>query len=121
MGVTQHGRTQRLDLADPSLREWDCVVLAADPEQGIVLDRSAFYPGGGGQPPDCLVYRPGVNRGERQPKVPVLGLADHVQPTGTDGDPERQGPLCDCDVIEATRKLQPEADAASWPLERAFR
>src|SRR3954452_7184665 len=52
MGVTQHGRTQRLDLADPSLREWDCVVLAADPGQGIVLDRSAFYPGGGGQPPD---------------------------------------------------------------------
>src|SRR5256885_3349053 len=52
MGVTQHGRTQRLDLADPSLREWDCVVLASDPEHGIVLDRSAFYPGGGGQPPD---------------------------------------------------------------------
>src|SRR5437588_12406235 len=52
MGVTQHERTQRLDLADPSLRERDCVVLAADPEQGIVLDRSAFYPGGGGQPPD---------------------------------------------------------------------
>ncbi len=24
----------------------------ADPEAGIVLDRSAFYPGGGGQPPD---------------------------------------------------------------------
>jgi misacylated tRNA(Ala) deacylase len=33
------------------LREWDAVVLAADPD-GIVLDRSAFYPGGGGQPPD---------------------------------------------------------------------
>ena len=27
------------------------MVLAADPD-GIVLDRSAFYPGGGGQPPD---------------------------------------------------------------------
>ena len=27
-------------------------MLAADPENGIVLDRSAFYPGGGGQPPD---------------------------------------------------------------------
>ena len=26
-------------------------MLAADAE-GIVLDRSAFYPGGGGQPPD---------------------------------------------------------------------
>jgi misacylated tRNA(Ala) deacylase len=52
MGVTHHGRTERLDLADPTLREWSCTVLASDPETGIVLDRSAFYPGGGGQPPD---------------------------------------------------------------------
>ena len=52
MGVSEHGRTTRLDLADPTLREWDCTVLFADPEAGIVLDRSAFYPGGGGQPPD---------------------------------------------------------------------
>src|SRR5499427_5968902 len=52
MGVSEHGRTTRLDLADPTLRECDCTVLSADPEAGIVLDRSAFYPGGGGQPPD---------------------------------------------------------------------
>jgi len=52
MGVTHHGRTHRLDLADPTLREWTCTVLHASPEDGIVLDRSAFYPGGGGQPPD---------------------------------------------------------------------
>ena len=44
--------TERLDLADPTLREWSATVLASDPEFGIVLDRSAFYPGGGGQPPD---------------------------------------------------------------------
>ena len=44
--------TQRLDLADATLREWDAIVIASDPENGIVLDRSAFYPGGGGQPPD---------------------------------------------------------------------
>ena len=48
----QHGRTHRLELTDQTLRDWDAVVLAADPDQGIVLDRSAFYPGGGGQPPD---------------------------------------------------------------------
>jgi misacylated tRNA(Ala) deacylase len=48
----QYGRTHRLELADQSLREWDCTVLSSDSEQGIVLDRSAFYPGGGGQPPD---------------------------------------------------------------------
>jgi misacylated tRNA(Ala) deacylase len=52
MGVTHHGRTLRLDLADPTLREWSCTVLASDPDEGIVLDQSAFYPGGGGQPPD---------------------------------------------------------------------
>lgn len=44
-------RTHRLELDDQTLREWEAVVLTADPE-GIVLDRSAFYPGGGGQPPD---------------------------------------------------------------------
>jgi misacylated tRNA(Ala) deacylase len=44
-------RTHRLELDDQTLREWDAVVLEAGPD-GIVLDRSAFYPGGGGQPPD---------------------------------------------------------------------
>ena len=44
-------RTHRLELDDQILREWEARVLAAGPE-GIVLDRSAFYPGGGGQPPD---------------------------------------------------------------------
>jgi misacylated tRNA(Ala) deacylase len=44
-------RTHRLELADQTLREWDAMVLASSPE-GIVLDQSAFYPGGGGQPPD---------------------------------------------------------------------
>ncbi len=46
------GRTTRLDLADATLREWDATVVHSGPEDGIVLDRSAFYPGGGGQPPD---------------------------------------------------------------------
>jgi misacylated tRNA(Ala) deacylase len=48
----QHGHTHRLDLDDASVREWDAAVVGVDPERGIVLDRSAFYPGGGGQPPD---------------------------------------------------------------------
>jgi misacylated tRNA(Ala) deacylase len=54
--VTHHSHhTHRLDWEDVTLREWDCTVLwsdPADPDAGIVLDRSAFYPGGGGQPPD---------------------------------------------------------------------
>src|SRR5690349_23623160 len=55
MGFAHHGRTERLDWVDVTLREWDCTVVwsdPADPDSGIVLDRSAFYPGGGGQPPD---------------------------------------------------------------------
>ena len=54
MSTDTHGRTSRLELADPTLREWDATVLDAGPE-GIVLDASAFYPGGGGQPPDAGV------------------------------------------------------------------
>jgi misacylated tRNA(Ala) deacylase len=50
MAATAH--THRLDLADPTLREWDATVLHSSGDDGIVLDRSAFYPGGGGQPPD---------------------------------------------------------------------
>src|SRR3954467_13615827 len=48
--ATTH-RTRRLELTDQTPREWEAVVLASGTE-GIVLDRSAFYPGGGGQPPD---------------------------------------------------------------------
>ncbi|HEV2374207.1 MAG TPA: alanyl-tRNA editing protein [Streptosporangiaceae bacterium] len=44
-------RTHRLELDDQTMREWDAVVLMSS-QDGIVLDRSAFYPGGGGQPPD---------------------------------------------------------------------
>jgi misacylated tRNA(Ala) deacylase len=89
MGVTEHGRTSRLDLADPTLREWDCTVLSADPEAGIVLDRSAFYPGGGGQPPDhgVLLWQ-GVQtriadtrKGDDLYLIPAPG--DPVPPVGT--------------------------------------
>jgi misacylated tRNA(Ala) deacylase len=50
-----HSHTHRIELTDASVREWDATVLFADRDQGIVLDRSAFYPGGGGQPPDAGV------------------------------------------------------------------
>src|ERR687883_1880585 len=89
MGIEHHGRTYRLDLADPTLREWTCTVLTADPEQGIVLDRSAFYPGGGGQPPDhgVLLWQ-GVQtrivdtrKGDDLYLIPVPG--DPVPPAGT--------------------------------------
>jgi misacylated tRNA(Ala) deacylase len=51
MASHTHGRTRRLELDDADLRDWEATVLYSGPD-GIVLDRSAFYPGGGGQPPD---------------------------------------------------------------------
>ncbi|NUO61870.1 MAG: alanyl-tRNA editing protein [Hamadaea sp.] len=89
MGVTRHGRTDRLDLLDPTLREWECTVVAADPETGIVLDRSAFYPGGGGQPPDhgVLLWQgvqtriAGTRKGDDLYLIPFEG--DPVPPVGT--------------------------------------
>src|SRR4051794_24007967 len=89
MASDLHGRTQRLELADQTLREWDATVLAADPGTGIVLDRSAFYPGGGGQPPDHGVLLwggvqtriVGVRKGDDLYLLPADG--DPVPPPGT--------------------------------------
>jgi misacylated tRNA(Ala) deacylase len=83
--------TQRLDWDDPTIREWDCTVLwsdPADPEAGIVLDRSAFYPGGGGQPPDfgVLLWQGvqtrivGTRKGDDLFLLPAPG--DPVPPAG---------------------------------------
>ena len=81
--------TDRLDWQDPTLREWDCTVLAADAENGIVLDRSAFYPGGGGQPPDhgVLLWQSvqtrivGTRKGGEAYLIPAEG--DPLPPPGT--------------------------------------
>ena len=89
MSTGAHGHTHRLDLADATVREWDATVLAVDPEQGIVLDRSAFYPGGGGQPPDegVLLWGgvrtriAGTRKGDELYLIPVEG--DPVPPPGT--------------------------------------
>ena len=89
MSVHAHSRTERLDLADATLREWDATVLESDAEAGIVLDRSAFYPGGGGQPPDHGVLLWGgvqtrivdSRRGDDLYLIPAEG--DPVPPAGT--------------------------------------
>ncbi len=92
MGIGHHGRTYRLDWEDVSIREWDCTVVwsdPADPEAGIVLDRSAFYPGGGGQPPDhgVLLWQGvqtrivGTRKGDDLHLLPAPG--DPAPATGT--------------------------------------
>lgn len=75
--------TARLELDDATLREWTATVVAVDPEQGIVLDRSAFYPGGGGQPPDhgVLLWE-GV-----QTRIVGARYGDDVWLIPADGDP----------------------------------
>jgi misacylated tRNA(Ala) deacylase len=81
-------RTHRLELDDQTLREWDATVLAAG-QDGIVLDRSAFYPGGGGQPPDegVLLWGgvqtriAGARKGDDLYLIPAEG--DPVPPPGT--------------------------------------
>jgi misacylated tRNA(Ala) deacylase len=75
--------THRLELTDATLREWDAVVLRSD-DDGIVLDRSAFYPGGGGQPPDAGVLLWG---GVQTRIVGARKTADDVSLIPTEGDP----------------------------------
>ena len=81
--------THRLDLDDPTLREWDATVLQSSADDGIVLDRSAFYPGGGGQPPDegVLLWGGvrtrivGTRKGDEQYLIAAEG--DPLPPPGT--------------------------------------
>ena len=88
MRTDRDGRTYRLELEDQTLREWDAVVLESGPE-GIVLDRSAFYPGGGGQPPDrgVLVWQGvqtrivGTRKGDDLYLIPAED--DPLPPAGT--------------------------------------
>jgi misacylated tRNA(Ala) deacylase len=75
--------THRLELTDATLRDWEAVVLRSD-DEGIVLDRSAFYPGGGGQPPDHGVLLWG---GVQTRIVGARHSADDVYLIAADGDP----------------------------------
>jgi misacylated tRNA(Ala) deacylase len=88
VGEESRWRTHRLELDDQTLREWQATVLASRPD-GIVLDRSAFYPGGGGQPPDHGVLLwggvqtriAGARKGDELYLIPAEG--DPLPPPGT--------------------------------------
>ena len=100
MGITRHGHTERLDLADPTLREWECTVVGVDPDRGIVLDRSAFYPGGGGQPPDhgVLLWN-GV-----QTRIVGTVKGDDLYLVAAEGDPVPAAGTAVAGAIEDARR-----------------
>jgi misacylated tRNA(Ala) deacylase len=75
-------RTHRLEMNDQSLREWDSVVLDSGAD-GIVLDSSAFYPGGGGQPPDHGV----LLWGGVQTRIVGARKGDDLYLLAAEGDP----------------------------------
>ena len=49
--------TEQLFRGEPYLKELEATVTAVTPEGGLVLDRTVFYPTGGGQPGDAGVVR----------------------------------------------------------------
>ncbi len=60
--------TELLCLSDSYLREFESTVMAVT-EDGVVLDRTAFYPHGGGQPSDT-----GILRDEKGQEYVVLNV-----------------------------------------------
>ena len=79
--------TELLYLTDSYLREFDATVTAAE-ENRVVLDRTAFYPGGGGQPHDTgVLYADDrtwrVERVKRQGEQVWHFLDGEAPPVGT--------------------------------------
>jgi misacylated tRNA(Ala) deacylase len=72
---------------DAYVREFEATVLAAD-SAGLVLDRTAFFPGGGGQPADRGALAWG---GEEHPLAEVLKRGDQVLHRLIAGDPPAPG------------------------------
>ena len=80
--------TKVLCYADSYLREFDATVVETTPK-GVVLNRTAFYPGGGGQPPDTGVLRVGdtecrVSKISRSEGKLVHDLDREPPPIGTE-------------------------------------
>ena len=78
--------TEKLYYADPFLQEFTATVLSCEAAKGgfaVTLDRTAFYPEGGGQPGDG-----GLDRTGAEGKGDSVDGENHLvdaQPLGTDG------------------------------------
>jgi misacylated tRNA(Ala) deacylase len=66
--------TELVYQTDSYLREFDATVTAVE-GNAVALDRTAFYPGGGGQPNDAGVLRAG---GKELPVAQVRKMGDNV-------------------------------------------
>jgi misacylated tRNA(Ala) deacylase len=83
--MTTAGATALLYQTDSYLRAFEAAVIAVDTERRVVvLDQTAFYPGGGGQPCDHGWL---ILHGERLPVVAVAKAADTVEHTIADDAP----------------------------------
>src|SRR5579884_605735 len=78
--------TEMLFLEDSYLRDFDAHVLSVE-EQNVILDRTAFYPRGGGQMADRGILRA---EGKSWPVVAVEKRGDDVVHT-VEGDPPSSG------------------------------
>lgn len=64
--------TELLYQTDSYLKDFDAIVEAVDEQShGLILDRSAFYPGGGGQPADSGTLRVVAAGSQIQPQLKV--------------------------------------------------
>ena len=83
--------TDRLYSTEQYLAETDATVVEVDPDDGtVVLDRTVFYPGGGGQPPDVGELVIGEDRVSVKTAKSASGKVYHfvegaqLPPVGTD-------------------------------------
>ena len=78
--------TELLSHTDSYMREFDARVVEAT-SKGVVLDRTCFYPGGGGQPPDTGVLR----AGDTEHKVTKISRSEGKLVHELDGHPPTEG------------------------------
>ena len=76
--------TDALYLSDAYLRRFEATVAALTPD-GLVLDRTAFYPSGGGQPADQgkIVRADGITLGVRDVRKAPEGIFHVLDPAGS--------------------------------------
>ena len=88
--------TDLLCLRDATLRRFEATVAAVDPEAGwIALERTAFYPGGGGQPAD----------------------QGYLEASGVDGTPTRRWRVAGSTRVggQVRHLVEPAAPEPGWP------